>query len=161
MGFYEVEYYIVGIFLISTYFIYVFVVWLEERSKETTIGKGDQIQEVIHDVAHGKVGRMTEHMLNYEHDKKLMSVQVSHTDAPLLKSDLQQDGVDGTTGSVTEFDDEEEEKFDKSHLMPPTHAANLDSIPRKISSIIQPFPVCKRNNFFRCMILIKEKPILN
>jgi Ca2+/Na+ antiporter len=37
-GFYKSDYWIIGTILIAIYFIYVFIVWLEERNKVSTIG---------------------------------------------------------------------------------------------------------------------------
>jgi hypothetical protein len=143
MGFYQVQYYVVGIFLIATYFVYVFCVWLEERNKESTIGKGDAIQDVIHDVAQGKIGRATENMLNYEHDKQLARVEVTPAiETPMLGSDLK------TTGSNTLMtknddliDEDEEEKTDSVFLKPPSDNKVVDSPRKNASSIITPFPV--------------------
>lgn len=46
-GFYNSQYWIIGTILISIYLVYVFVVWLEERNKESSIGQRKEIEDVL------------------------------------------------------------------------------------------------------------------
>lgn len=47
IGFFKVPYYWITIVLFSIYILYVFIVWLEERKKETTIGKSNNANEAM------------------------------------------------------------------------------------------------------------------
>jgi Ca2+/Na+ antiporter len=55
-GFYSTSYWIIGTILILIYFVYVFIVWLEERNKVSTIGQGKRLENVIRNTiaAHGQ-----------------------------------------------------------------------------------------------------------
>ena len=56
-GFYKSNYWIIGTILILIYLVYVFIVWMEERGKESTIGKTNEMYEVLRKTiaAHGTI----------------------------------------------------------------------------------------------------------
>lgn len=95
IGFYKVPYYVITIVLFTIYIVYVFVVWLEERKKETIIGSSKSMTHPSDMMdSNALITQDLENSVARPEKKDLMSKLTLEEDAdknePLLPEDLEE-----------------------------------------------------------------------